>query len=379
MELFLNIVLRALGSLMTEDKEGKCAGDVNAEKNIEGPIDPDNPEYFMPKMTNEEDLGKMYGLLGHELETELVLRDIRGELPQMVMFVHSIDEFLQICKFYEWSRNIFVGLNEREQWGTGLHSVVRVDAIMVHIDPIWRQGRMTMDSHLRAHEVAIEILDFLRKSGCTPSIANSGNGYHIYLRVRIPLTGNNREGVQTAIAKFQRSIALRFYDGVRAWIDVNSDLAVLGRAIGSPNWTSNGLKVNISNWLAEPNPNVDKRLSAEIIADARAGAKTMTAEAPAPDLEESSEKAMWHWIERLDEKGRDLFEGRWENYSYRSRREGEMALACRMACLGVPKRVAWWIMADASIGRWNQMGPAYQERMMAQAYGLTASFRDGVE
>lgn len=136
------------------------------------------------------DIGVFYNHLNHQKETEI--RAIIGEKVES-HFVHSEEEFIDICKRLNGKYNLYVGINERTTGGKEDDDVKEITCIGHDLD-----CHGTEDSLDVAAEVANTMKeDFIKIKANPPMILFSGAGYWIIHFINpIPNTEENERRIK---------------------------------------------------------------------------------------------------------------------------------------------------------------------------------------
>lgn len=320
---------------------------------------------------NERDVRLTYRFLHHETETEIRLIDPRGKLPPTSMFVHNEDEFLGICKTYDGMLNIYVGINERFLNGTTAKDVRSVNVLVFDIDSIHpKDFPSTPDETKAALAVAKDMMAYLKKEGKESYLAMSGNGWQIWCSIRITLDEKIRDNVGKMLKELQRGFVKQFSNHI-AKVDNIGDLARVVKVIGTT-----ALKANQSEdrpfresfWYTPP-----YRIEPQVTWGMRLRSLAMSTDWVAveeKDLEKVQLRIdeVGEYLNRFSIKMKDLFEGKWRDYKYRSRSEAEYALVCGMANVGIPMEAAFTLMEDCKIGKWKEKSYPYKKSTINKAY-----------
>ncbi len=312
---------------------------------------------------NEGHVRFTYRLLNHHRESEIRLIDPHGRPPKSV-FVRNEEEFVKACREAEGRYNIYVGVNERKLGGTKAEDVVSVNVIPLDIDPVRPKNQASTEAEVAlAVETGRKVQAQLKALGLDSKLAMSSNGAQVWIKVAI------RRGLRNAevgIKEFQRGIVAEFEDE-RVRIDNVGDLPRVIKVIGTLSIKGDNTPERpwrTSEWL-DPLaiPAVNKEFEAKLLTFDPKDAKPIQVKAAPLD-----EGELAGILERIGPKGRDLFDGRWQQYHYPSRSEAEMALCTLLALKGVEPSKTSSVMAEATIGKWNEEREGYRELTLGKAY-----------
>ena len=196
----------------------------------------------------ESDIKSFYRYLSHENETEIRLINPNNGRVKKPIFVHSEEEFIQVCKKWNGKYNIYAGINERQKGGTKADDVIFVKTIVIDIDAIRAKGfekNACTDKELENTEKKVQdVVDeiCIKIGSIKPKMAMSGNGFPLYFAIpKIPITDYNREKVSKRLQAFQDEIIDAFSKkGIK--IDKIGDLPRIIKVIGTLSIKGQGTK-----------------------------------------------------------------------------------------------------------------------------------------
>lgn len=162
----------------------------------------------MVENLNEEDIKKQYLFLGHQGVSEVrpILprwHENSGSPPPSI-FIKNVDEFISICKKYNGTHNVYVGLNERSTQKKNDDDVKFITNIGHDIDA-HQSGE---EGYLIAGQVALKIReDCLEKGYKEPLILSSGRGFWVIHHIS-PI--DNTEENEKKIKEFGKRIKEKY-------------------------------------------------------------------------------------------------------------------------------------------------------------------------
>ncbi len=197
---------------------------------------------------NEEDVRRCYKFLAHEKESEIRLIDPKKKKFPLSKFVKTEDEFVKVCKEFNETYNIYVGIQERQENGTDKKDVISVRSVILDIDAVRAEGfekePATDEELLECEKDCDDIIASMMTAGCeTPTKVFTGNGYQIWMSIpEIKITETNRDSVETKMQQFQDLVAKRYEN--HGSIDKIGDLPRIIKVWGSWNikGTDNGVR-----------------------------------------------------------------------------------------------------------------------------------------
>jgi len=325
-------------------------------------------------MFNKEDASKFFKFLNHAKYTEVRVIDPRGGLIEAA-FVKDLAEFLEICERHNGKANIYAGVNDRNSREGKAENVSAIQIIPIDIDPKRVKGEPSTDSELKLAEARmLQIKAWLKKElNCEPFITMSGNGFHLFIKIPpYPLDGLNRCAIQGKLELFIHEIQQKFNDDA-VHIDSTFDLPRVMKIPGT-------MSVKGQNTPERP-----WRL-AKIIEATDAPCGNITAylaelKVEKPVAVESGIKthAEFDALLQKDEKLRDLFEGKWNKYSFPSRSEAEQSLLTKLVAYGFSQETINAIMTESKIGKWKEKTQAYHKTSIENAVKFVQEHKSAIE
>lgn len=300
-------------------------------------------------MFNKEDASKFFKFLNHAKFTEVRVIDPHADLIKDI-FVDNLNGFLAVCEEYNSKANIYVGVNERSSKEGKSENVPTLQIIPLDIDPIRPKGEASTDAELEiTRQKMLEIKKWLKENfTCSPFISMSGNGYHILIKIPpMPLDNFNRAAIRANLEVFIHEIQEKFNDE-KVHIDSTFDLPRVMKVPGT--MSVKGENTKERPWRMCTIIELNDVPCANILAYL-AG----LAIKKAPTLELGTKT----WTEfdailQKDEKVRDLFEGNWKKYNFKSRSEADQSLLTKLVSSGFSEEVINGIMSQCKIGKWQE-------------------------
>jgi hypothetical protein len=200
-------------------------------------------------------------------------------------------------------------------------------------------------------------------------MAFSGNGFHLHFPLpHTPLTGKAfRREVNKKIKKLAEQMASKAGD---VEIDHVCDLRRVTTIISSYN-----LKIPEKPQLTRWNRNdigkrvEDAREKNYKIVEAIFGTKVGTGENNEDESndEPSAGYEDFEEILSVDEKLKDLYNGDWQKYGYKSRSEAEQAVLVALCEYGFDDDTITRIMENCKIGKWQERNDSYRSHSLKKA------------
>ncbi len=181
---------------------------------------------------NEDDVRRAYRFLGHMKETE-----IRFFAPfAQKIFVHSEQEFVDVCVEYNGKTNLYVGVNERRADGAKDEDVTCWRIVPVDIDAVRATGPKdpaTVEEVMESYAITQEILKAVNLLGRVKSLLTmSGNGFQIWFR--IPDTPvDDWNSLNDRSQAFQHVLQENFSDSKRGVVDKVGNLSRIMKIPGT--------------------------------------------------------------------------------------------------------------------------------------------------
>lgn len=330
---------------------------------------------------NEADVRLTYRFLAHRNPSHLRILFPDSEVHQFV--VASEEEFVHICQKYDGKANLYVGMNDRKG-GNKKANITGINAIVIDVDSVRpKDVPATEEERKEALAVAMKIAEYLNSLGRRPFLAMSGNSWHLWMKVDIPVTKENRESLETAIKEFYSSIRSKF-ETPTVKIDNIGDLPRVIKIIGTKTIKKKEMPARLNRasfWVVKPyDVEVDKDLS-EYFLTAPKVPKKDSFSIPSLDLTlDEAERNKYLEVLKVNKKVADLLDGNWRQYNYRSRSEAELALLSLMAKHGIDSKTAYVLMESSKIGKWAECRDAYRQLTLKKAYmEVQKNGRDSVE
>jgi hypothetical protein len=323
---------------------------------------------------NKKDGEKFFKFIAHKEFTEVRIVDPREGLKE-VAFVDNLADFLAICEKWNGKANIYVGVNERITKEGKAEHVSRLQIIPLDIDSIREKGQASTDAELEiAHEKMFEIREWLKAEfNCTPFISMSGNGYHILIKIPpIPLDEFSRPALQQKLEIFVHGIQEKFNDA-KIHIDSTFDLPRVMKVPGT-------MSVKGDNTSERP------WRMCQIVEDndmPSAGVLNHLITLEKPEKAEASfklgDKGAEDFTDLLkkDEKLRDLMEGRWEKYKFKSRSEAEQSIVTKLMMRRFSEDSIRIIMSHCKIDKWQKSPETYRKKCIQKAIQFVADHSKG--
>jgi hypothetical protein len=320
----------------------------------------------------EEDVRRTYRFLGHGYETELRVVNATTGMAQSI-FVYSEDDFVEKCRKFEGKCNIYAGMNERRTGGTKSRDVECVNAVVIDIDSVRAPGLAATDKELtKSKKVANSVYNHLNTIKRKPYLAMSGNGWQLWMKVKIPLDDSNRLETESVLKDFHREIQRKFTSDA-AKIDNMADLARVIKVIGTKsvkNTTTRDRHNRFSKWMNPPDNSEQDDHWAELLREG--SSKVVAKEVRVDDtraMEGEMDRAILaRHVATISDKGRDLMNGDWKKYGMSSRSEAEFSLLKCFYIRGIPKEDAYKMMYISKIGKWATETQRYRDLSLAKAY-----------
>lgn len=298
---------------------------------------------------NQEQIVKFWKLLGHKEQTEL-----RAIIPQTEVHTahfNSEEALIELCKRYNGTHNLYLGVNERKENGSKAEDIIRVGIIPIDIDCIKKPA--TDEDIAEANMVATKIITDAETNGFKkPTVCFSGNGYQLHFKIPpIEINSLNYKEIQEKIEEFETRL-INKYSNEKVKLDQVGDLPRIMRIPGTFNIKSK----TTSSIILESNE--EDPLLREFILDIKPSSKFIIGGLN----EELKEKI------KNDSDVQKYMEG--NLLGRKSRSEAEMSLACKLVQLGLDKSQMFNIMSSCKIGKWQEANVQYRETTYRKAIEL---------
>lgn len=321
---------------------------------------------------NERDVRLTYRFLGHEKQTEIRVIDPKTNAV-FCEFVSTEDDFVNTCQKYDGKRNIYVGINERSKGGTTCDSVVCLNAIVLDIDSKHpKSSPATEEERLKAKTVADSVFYYLKDKKRFPFMAMSGNGWQIWLKVKISVTVENKKKYEAVIKNFHREI-MREFSSDDAKIDNIGDLARVIKVIGTtaikPDATLERPNLE-SFWLRRPvfytrEFEWEKRLTE--LANKVKLEDLIKFEDIGGTANITQQQAI-AYISKMAAGPQLVFNGEYTKRQFKSRSEAEFYVLLNLMGVRIPPAVIYSVMTYSKIGKWNTANERYRTHSIEKAY-----------
>ena len=270
----------------------------------------------------------------------------------------------------------WISLNEKEKGKDSIEGTNKIWCIWFDFDAK-REDKSKPASEEEKGEALDRALKFrgiLEEFGLRGFIACSGNGYHLFY----PLNGFELRG-STFRKEFNEKLR-KFYNNLRKKteieFDTTTDIRRVTQPIGYPNMKIPEIPLStfwVDSFGIEDIKDARKRNEALIDAILNISLK-----------DEKEEREIIKAVEfdellKSNEKVRDLYEGRWVKYKYKSRSEAEQALVTILCIHGFSDDEIKMIMKSSEIGKWREKQESYHDltirkgREYAKAYLMQSS------
>jgi len=159
---------------------------------------------------NEKEVRRCYQFMNHLNESEIRILDPKKKKIPKSIFVHSEDEFVEVCKQYNGKFNLYIGINEREKRGTRKKDVISTKTLVIDIDAKRQNPKQaaTEEENKKAEIICNKILEAIKKTNQPlPIKIHSGNGFQLWFAIpEIKIDNNNREEIEEKTQLFQDRI-----------------------------------------------------------------------------------------------------------------------------------------------------------------------------
>ncbi|MGB9854455.1 MAG: hypothetical protein ACPLRY_06605 [Candidatus Bathyarchaeales archaeon] len=279
----------------------------------------------------------------------------------------------------------WISLNDKEFGNDTIKGVCALCDFWLDVDSkrLDKNKPATREELGEALKRAVKLKEYIEVTyGAEVFLALSGNGFHLH--APLPYFGLVGEKFREEVNEKVKSFAKRLAAFVGVEIDRTYDIRRVTTVIGSLN-----LKI--------PNTPLETRWYKEIFAMGFEAALAKAEEAKqrnrklleailnepiAKPLTQSSEVKNPPKFEDLlskDEKLRDLYNGDWQKYGYKSRSEAEEALVVKLVFYGFGDNDIKQIMEGSSIGKWQEKTESYKDLTIRKAREYFEQHRGEVE
>lgn len=303
---------------------------------------------------NQEEVIKFWKMLGHQKQTEL-----RAIIPQVETHSHHFsteEELLSLCKRYEGTHNLYLGVNERNLNGTKAEEVIALQDIPIDIDCINKPA--TDEDIVEANTVCMTIIqDAISQGFKKPFVTFSGNGYQIHFRIpSLTLDKKNYQDIEAKVKEFEKRL-IEKYSNAKVKLDQVGDLPRIMRIAGTFNIKSKTSSYIINDSWEEDPLLKDYLLSLDLTNKISVGGLSS----------ELKEKI------KNDEKVMEMMDG--NLLGKQSRSEAELSLVCHLVQLGLDREQVFRVMASCKIGKWQEANVKYRELTYRKAIEIICQER----
>jgi len=261
-------------------------------------------------------------------------------------------------------------LNPRDKQIKGIDSVSALKNILFDIDiksKYKENGLASLRDKRKAKKVMADLVEHLEEKGFeVGGIIDSGNGYHVYLPVDIPLYFKNKEEWKKTPV-YKKLVTLekeaKKFEIDRVEIDnISKDITRRVKLPGTwnvkPDMDEERYRrakiIEIKEFSRDNNNEVFKELEAY---EQDKPSKKSKPDYDPEKLDERLEKAL-----EFDDKFRELYEG--DTSEYPSRSEGELALACKCVYYGFDP---YTVLDSSGMTKWDEKQKSYKKLTVNKA------------
>ncbi len=288
---------------------------------------------------NKDDIIKFWKLLDHKNQTEL-----RAIIPQIEVRSHHFstqEELLELCDKYNGKYNIYLGVNERKEFGTKREDVKNVKIVPIDIDCVTKPA--SDEDIMKANFIATVIIKDAQAQGFQkPTICFSGNGYQLFFKLPEIILSDNHVEIEEKLQQFQRVLIKKYSDSYIR-LDNVGDLPRIMRVPGTYN-----IKSKTNSKIIELNDTQDPILSSHILS------LTSTESTQINSLSEELKNKI-----KGNEKIGRYMDGELQGKASRS--EAEMSLCCLLVQIGLNKEQTFSVMSNCKMGKWQESNVSYRE------------------
>lgn len=320
----------------------------------------------------------MFNLLGHKRETEIRMIDPRMERKPKSIFIKSEIEMDDVVKEYSGKYNIYVGINERKPNGTTKTDIISINNIVIDVDAVRSRGfekdACTNEELEKCYTIASQIsYDMLQRGFKKPKIAMTGNGYQLWFAIpKIRILKSNSTLIENKIKMFHKEIIEKYSNGIDCSIDNIGDLPRIVKLIGSMSIKGNNTSdrpYRMSKWIDKDiTRDEDSEFRDYILMLEPKSEPSNNIIAPTILPEEWIDNDKIDVLYKQDEKFKNLMEGNWEEYGYKTRSEAEMGMLCKFLFYKFPKKQVFFLMNQCKIGKWTEAKEHYREYQWKNAF-----------
>jgi len=307
--------------------------------------------------------------------------------------VNTPEKLVELCNKHNLEGLSCLSINPRLKGKTKTESVTSISNLLIDIDikkQRKKKGISTPDDKAIAEKTAKSIFALLtEKINLQVSlIADSGNGFHIYIPVYIDLsnffTGKNDDENKHIWDSSEHKKKLVYLEQLLK--EFNNDIVEIDciskdivRRVKIPGtW-------NVKEGIPEKNYRCAKITYSEEVSKAYIDGNTQVFNSfePATDDKEDAAEIIekpqdFEELLQCDKKLRDLYNGNWDQEPYKLRADGaprdkwskseaEHSLICKMIWYETPKNQIFQLMKGCKIGKWQKSKKKYQEHQYNSA------------
>jgi len=300
--------------------------------------------------------------------------------------VDSVEKLIELCERYNLKGLSCLSVNITKKEGTKTYDITEIHNILIDVDVKKnrkKDGVSTDKDKKIAYNAGKNIIKKLEEEiNLRVSLfVDSGNGYHLYIPVKIDLsdffTGKNENDNKELWyssdmrGKFVRlEELLKEFDNEVVEIDcISKDIARRVKIPGTWN-VKNGIEEN------------DYRLStiveshSDALSDVLTDGNTKVFNGFEPIKEQEIEQGQEILIDETTDlneilqsnlKAKRLFNGDWKSYKFKSKSEAELSLAVILFKHGLPEERIRLALSRSEIGKWKKSPKQYRELTIKKA------------
>lgn len=279
-------------------------------------------------------------------------------------WVHTDELFDRLLKYVGMGWTVWVSLNDKEEGNDTIAGVDRIYCIWFDFDPQRddKAHAATDEQKAKAYDAALKFRNEMKNHGVIGFIACSGNGYHVFFPLdpfSLPAQEFRRE--------FNEKMK-RFYQELRekthSDFDVTGDIRRVTQPIGFPNMKIPDEPV-MSGWVdrfTEEDVERARKVNFSFI-ETILNTKLNAAD---PQQVTATSKSIQEVLEK-SQKMKEVYEGKWGKYGYKSRSEAEEAVVTFFCSEGLSDAQINEAMMSCGIGKWQEKDAGYQSLTIKKA------------
>ncbi len=291
------------------------------------------------------------------------------------VFAKDAGEVVELAKVDNGKGIVCIGINDLEG-GSDIRNVVGILLLAIDVD-VRKERKVGYVSTPDDHEMALAVALMgvkvkLEEMGFKVAmVVDSGNGAHVYVKVSIPLQkGLSREEWFGALV-YRRLLAIE--DVIRKF---NNDVVVIDfltkdvvRRMKMPG------TLNVKDTAQKETRMCSILYEAEDFGEegnnaAFAKVEPVKEAATAGSGEDVADSSELGTALEKDEKLKDLMDGKWEKYGFKSRSEAEQALLNKLIFYKASNKQIYEVMEKCGIGKWQEAPENYRRLSVAKARGF---------